>query len=307
MLDGRDPYPPPDFDPTAAPNFIWPPAVAYLLAPLTLLPLGAADVVMRSSGSSCFAAALWLVGLRDWRVYGVLALWPQVAGEMRVSHLTPAPLPPRRARLALPRHAVRARARGRGSRGAQVLRLAARGVARRQASRRRRRCSRSASRRLPASCPPRSRRSTTTSASLLQLGRGIRPGRVHALRAARAGGRLRDGRPDRHVRSRAALLVAHVALPKLHARRRGRARPSRRSSGSTTSRSRRAARDRPTAALAGLVPPARHLGPRRSGDRHRRRGRTSRRCCSSSSIVFGVAFTERAAAAGHAATLHLAW
>jgi hypothetical protein len=33
---------------------------------------------------------LWLVGVRDWRVYGVVALWPQVAGEMRVSHLTPA-------------------------------------------------------------------------------------------------------------------------------------------------------------------------------------------------------------------------
>ena len=36
-----------------------------------------------------FAAALWLVGVRDWRVYGVIGLWPQVAGEMRVSHLTP--------------------------------------------------------------------------------------------------------------------------------------------------------------------------------------------------------------------------
>ncbi|HET6616323.1 MAG TPA: glycosyltransferase 87 family protein [Gemmatimonadota bacterium] len=91
MLEGRNPYPPPDFDPTATYNFIWPPLVAYVLSPLTLLPAGAADVVMVLIGLACFVLALWLVGVRDWRVFGVLALWPQVAGEMRVSHLT-APL-----------------------------------------------------------------------------------------------------------------------------------------------------------------------------------------------------------------------
>jgi hypothetical protein len=89
MLDGLDPYPPADWDPTAGANFIWPPLVAYLAAPLTLLPAGAADVVMLLLGLVCMAAALWLVGARDWRVYGVLGLWPEVVGEMRVSHLTP--------------------------------------------------------------------------------------------------------------------------------------------------------------------------------------------------------------------------
>jgi alpha-1,2-mannosyltransferase len=88
MLEGHNPYPPADFDPTVAPNFIWPPLVAYLTAPLTVLPLGAADVVMLILGLACMAAAVWIVGVRDWRVYGVLALWPQVTGEMRVSHLT---------------------------------------------------------------------------------------------------------------------------------------------------------------------------------------------------------------------------
>jgi Glycosyltransferase family 87 len=89
MLAGRNPYPVPDFDPTVAPNFIWPPIVAFLHAPLTVLPIGAADLVMIVLGLVFFALALWLVGVRDWRVYGVVALWPQVAGEMRVSHLTP--------------------------------------------------------------------------------------------------------------------------------------------------------------------------------------------------------------------------
>ena len=91
MLTGRNPYPPPDFDPTAAPNFIWPPLVAYGLSPLTLVPPGVADVLVVLLGLACFALALWLADVRDWRVYGVVALWPQVAGEMRVSHLT-APL-----------------------------------------------------------------------------------------------------------------------------------------------------------------------------------------------------------------------
>src|SRR4026209_2821673 len=40
ILEGHNPYPPPGFDPTVAPNFIWPPLVAYLAAPLTVLPLG---------------------------------------------------------------------------------------------------------------------------------------------------------------------------------------------------------------------------------------------------------------------------
>ena len=40
-------------------------------------------------GLACFALSLWLVGVRDWRVYGVFGLWPEAVGEMRVSHLTP--------------------------------------------------------------------------------------------------------------------------------------------------------------------------------------------------------------------------
>jgi hypothetical protein len=90
MLDGRNPYPARDFDPLSPePNLIWPPVAAFLVSPLTLLPVAASDVVIAALGLVCFAAALWLVGVRDWRIYGVLALWPQVVGEMRVSHLTP--------------------------------------------------------------------------------------------------------------------------------------------------------------------------------------------------------------------------
>jgi hypothetical protein len=40
-------------------------------------------------GLACIGLALWVVGVRDWRIYGVVALWPQVIGEIRISHLTP--------------------------------------------------------------------------------------------------------------------------------------------------------------------------------------------------------------------------
>jgi hypothetical protein len=89
LLHGDNPFPPAGWDPLAQSNLIWPPLAAYLVSPLTILPAGAADVVIVLIGLACFALSLWLVGVRDWRVYGVVGLWPEVVGEMRVSHLTP--------------------------------------------------------------------------------------------------------------------------------------------------------------------------------------------------------------------------
>jgi hypothetical protein len=89
LLEGVNPFPDPGWDPLAAPNFIWPPLAGYLVAPLTVLPPGTADVVIALLGLLALGLSLWLVGVRDWRVYGVLCLWPEVTGEMRVSHLTP--------------------------------------------------------------------------------------------------------------------------------------------------------------------------------------------------------------------------
>jgi hypothetical protein len=89
MLEGTSPYPPRGFDPTYGANLIWPPFAALLVAPFTLLPLGSAELIVALLGPVCFAVALALVGVRDWRVYGALGLWPQVVGEVRLSHLTP--------------------------------------------------------------------------------------------------------------------------------------------------------------------------------------------------------------------------
>jgi hypothetical protein len=88
LLHGENPFPDRD-TPIGGSNLVWPPVAALLVAPLTILPPRAADVVIIGVGLICFAFALWLVGVRDWRVYGAFALWPPMLAEMRVSHLTP--------------------------------------------------------------------------------------------------------------------------------------------------------------------------------------------------------------------------
>jgi len=88
LLRGENPFPGPDTAIEGS-NLVWPPVAAYLVAPLTAVPVGVADVLIIGIGLACFALSLWLVGVRDWRIYGVVSLWPEFLGEMRVSHLTP--------------------------------------------------------------------------------------------------------------------------------------------------------------------------------------------------------------------------
>ena len=90
MLAGRNPYPSPGFEPAEGNNFVFPAAAAFLISPLTVLPLTAADVAIALLGLGCLALALWIVGARDWRVYGVVGLWPPVFIESGLAHLTPA-------------------------------------------------------------------------------------------------------------------------------------------------------------------------------------------------------------------------
>ncbi len=171
MLEGHNPYPPPDFDPTVGANYIWPPLVAYLAAPLTVLPLGVADVVMLVLGLACFVASLWIVGLRDWRVYGLVAMWPQIAGEMRVSHLTP----PICLLLALAwrsRDNGSSRASRSDSRPREVLHLATRALARLAGALRRRDARGGHRRRVPPPSPA-LRRYRRLCAVAAQLGRGF--------------------------------------------------------------------------------------------------------------------------------------
>lgn len=86
LLRGDNPFPTVTADLSHGSNFIWPPLAGYVAAPLTLLSPPAADIVVVLLGIACFGAALWTVGVRDWRVYGASALWAPVIGEIRTAH-----------------------------------------------------------------------------------------------------------------------------------------------------------------------------------------------------------------------------
>jgi glycosyl transferase family 87 len=88
LLRGESPFPDETADLSHGSNHIWPPLVGYAAAPLTALSPGAADIVIVLVGIACFGAALWIVGVRDWRVFGAASLWGPVIGEMRTAHLS---------------------------------------------------------------------------------------------------------------------------------------------------------------------------------------------------------------------------
>ena len=89
ILAWRNPFPVDGTDLYRGQNLIWPPLAALIAAPLTIFSPMTANILIALIGLLFYALTLWFVGVRDWRVYGAFALWPQVAGEMRVGHLTP--------------------------------------------------------------------------------------------------------------------------------------------------------------------------------------------------------------------------
>ena len=89
LLRWENPFPHPGTDLSYGHNLIWPPLAALIAAPFTLFGSGRGEWVDGVRRARLLHGSLRLVGVRDWRVYGVLALWPQVIGEIRVSHLTP--------------------------------------------------------------------------------------------------------------------------------------------------------------------------------------------------------------------------
>jgi alpha-1,2-mannosyltransferase len=89
VLDGRSPYP------AATPEgvahfdkFVYPPATAFLFAPLAELPLAVAQVLMLVLGVVCIFIALRLFGVRDWRCYGVAAISSPAVNSLALGAVT---------------------------------------------------------------------------------------------------------------------------------------------------------------------------------------------------------------------------
>src|ERR671937_1044647 len=82
VLAGRSPYPAPDPAKLLAQGnaYIPPPLLAFLCGPLALLPFMPAVVVFGVACTAALVLALRIVGVRDWRVYGLaLTSFPFVA------------------------------------------------------------------------------------------------------------------------------------------------------------------------------------------------------------------------------------
>jgi Glycosyltransferase family 87 len=89
VVHGRSPY----VEPTAAAvahfdKFVYPPFAAVLFAPLAALPLEAGRVLMFAGGLAAIVAALRLLGVEDWRCYGVALVSAPAMNSLALGALT---------------------------------------------------------------------------------------------------------------------------------------------------------------------------------------------------------------------------
>ena len=74
VLAGNSPY---QIDvPAGWLGYVYPPLLAWLMTPLTLFPVPVAVSVWAVVSVLFVVAALWILGVRDWRCYPVALLWP---------------------------------------------------------------------------------------------------------------------------------------------------------------------------------------------------------------------------------------
>jgi hypothetical protein len=87
---GRSPYPP--ADPSALGrqgSFVYPAPAAFFAAPLTFLSFSAAGLVFALLSIAALLGALWLVGVRDWRVFGVALLTRPALHSLSLGAISP--------------------------------------------------------------------------------------------------------------------------------------------------------------------------------------------------------------------------
>ena len=89
ILDGRSPYPP-NGEPTTPSGgpYPYPPLPALLVTPLSLLPLEVAGAVLMALLVCAALAVPFVLGVRDWRCYGLALLWPPVISAIQTGNLT---------------------------------------------------------------------------------------------------------------------------------------------------------------------------------------------------------------------------
>ncbi len=88
ILTGDSPYPQSIGDLASHANYVYPPLAGLVLAPFTWLPQTLAEVLFVALTLAAPALALRILGVRDWRCYGLVYLWPSVLGAVSLGTLS---------------------------------------------------------------------------------------------------------------------------------------------------------------------------------------------------------------------------
>jgi alpha-1,2-mannosyltransferase len=89
VLEGLTPYAGPrSAAVTSGVAFVYPAFGALLFAGLAWIPQSAADVLFTVASLAAALAALRLLGVRDWRLYGLVALWPPVVSGWQTANVS---------------------------------------------------------------------------------------------------------------------------------------------------------------------------------------------------------------------------
>lgn len=89
ILEGTSPYSAPD-DPqlAAGTEYVYPPLTALVSVPFTAVSVEAAGLLVMALLVVAVVGILWVLGIRDWRCYGLAFLWPPVISAMQTGNVT---------------------------------------------------------------------------------------------------------------------------------------------------------------------------------------------------------------------------
>jgi hypothetical protein len=89
VVQGASPYPPPHaWALHDEQQFVYPPLAALLVAPLAAFPFTVAAALLAALEVAATALTLRVLGVRDWRCYGVVFLWYPVIQNVLVGSIT---------------------------------------------------------------------------------------------------------------------------------------------------------------------------------------------------------------------------
>ncbi len=83
VLAGRSPY-----AETGVLDYVYTPVFAWLATPFTLLPLEIAQALVSALLLLTLPTSIWLLSVRDWRVYGIVLLWAPVLQGFQSANVT---------------------------------------------------------------------------------------------------------------------------------------------------------------------------------------------------------------------------